>query len=153
MRVCWVFFPIIWICSAWNSKIYKLIIIHYALLEIYKNLYIFSNWIIPNPSSMDIIYIYIYIYLMLSTDRLSHCITTLQCSKIREKLQAGIETRLVLKQSDILPQKHCYSLRYWKKFFTYNFLHIRYRLPGVLISCRKPSVKRSGAALSWLSIK
>ena len=34
---------------------------------------------------------YIYVYLLASTDRLFRCITTFQCAKTREILQAGIE--------------------------------------------------------------
>ena len=41
-------------------------------------------------------------YTMSSIDRLFCCITTLQCGYTREIIQDGIETRLTLRQSDIL---------------------------------------------------
>ena len=48
----------------------------------------------------------IYIYILSSIDGLFRGITTHQCDKTRETLQAGIEIRLTLRQSDILPQSH-----------------------------------------------
>ena len=52
------------------------------------------------------IYIYIYIYTVSSTDRLFRCITTHQRGETREMLQAEVETRLTLRQSDILPENY-----------------------------------------------
>ena len=79
--------------------------------------------------------IYMYIFILSSTDRLFRCIITLQCGSTYEMLQAGIESRLILHQSDILPQILRYSLRLWGNFFyVYIFLHVRYRLSGVLNS-------------------
>ena len=43
-------------------------------------------------------------YILSSTNTLFCCITTLQCEQTREMLQVGIETRLTLRQSDILPR-------------------------------------------------
>ena len=72
---------------------------------------------------------HIYIYILSSTNRLFRCITTLQCSYTREMLQAGIETRLSLRQSDILPQRYLHFQRKQRNFLRIFFLHIRYRLP------------------------
>ena len=55
------------------------------------------------------IYIYIYLYILSSTDRLFHCITTLQYGWTCKILYAGNETRLTLRQSDILPQSDRHS--------------------------------------------
>ena len=50
--------------------------------------------------------------------------------------QAGIETRLTLQQSDILPSIHPHSQRLWGRFFflMYSFLHTRYQRPVMLNS-------------------
>ena len=43
------------------------------------------------------------ISILSSTDRLLCCITTLQCGQTLKMLQAGIENRVIFRQSDILP--------------------------------------------------
>ena len=72
-----------------------------------------------------------YIYIII-IHRLFRCIPTLRCKKTREILQAEIETRSTWRQSDILPHSHHHSQRKRR-----NFLHIRYRLPGVLNSWKE----------------
>ena len=51
-------------------------------------------------------------YTLLSKDRLLGCITTLQCGKTIKMLQAGIETRLILRQLDILAKSHRQSFSF-----------------------------------------
>ena len=68
------------------------------------------------------IYIYMYIYILSSTDRLSLCITTLQCDLTHEVLQTRIEIRLTLRQSHHR-SLHCEEI-------IYIVLHIRYRILG-----------------------
>ena len=45
------------------------------------------------------------------TNGLLRCITILQYGWTREILQAGIETRLTFRLSDVLPQNHRHSQR------------------------------------------
>ena len=75
------------------------------------------------------IYIYIYIYILSSTELLFRCVTTLECSKM---LQAGIETRLILRHWNSFPRAIvilCIS----EGIFDAFFLHMRYQLCWVLI--------------------
>ena len=67
--------------------------------------------------------VYIYIYSHPQTD--CFVVSTFQCSSTREILLSRIETRLILRQSDI--------------FFTCIFVRVRYRQPGVLNSREEPS--------------
>ena len=81
----------------------------------------------------------IYIYMLSSTDRLFRCIITLQCSQTRDTLQAGIETRLNLRQADdILLSQACDLTSDWE-FNTYvlTFVCFHFALSDtrVLDSC------------------
>ena len=63
------------------------------------------------------IYIYIYIFIYIYIDKQTFCCTTsLQCGLAREMLQPGIETRIILRQSDIIPLSHRHSQRKWRNF-------------------------------------
>ena len=64
-------------------------------------------------------YMYIYILILSSIDSRFRCITTLQCGETCEILYVGIETRLTLPQSDILPQSYQHSHRNEEIFYVY----------------------------------
>ena len=83
-----------------------------------------SNKASVNPylaAKVKIIYIYIYIYTVIP-NRLFRCIPNLQCGLTCLMLQAGIETRQTLRQSDILLQSYRTSQRKWRNF-TYIFIY------------------------------
>ena len=78
-----------------------------------------------NSLSVDDIYIYIYIYIYTVIHRLFHCITT-------HKRDAGIDTRLTLRQVDVLPITQKPIQRKRRNFNAYVSLlfclHIYYRV-------------------------
>ena len=47
---------------------------------------------------------FVSLYIQSSTEKLFRFITSLQCGYAREMLQGGMETRLILRQLDILPK-------------------------------------------------
>ena len=100
-----------WRSTTWNSETW-VFILFYSF---------FNSWI----------YIYIYIYYCHPE---TGCITAIQCGVTREMLQAESETRLTLRQSDILPQTHL-SVNEW--IFTYIFFTYTLLAPGVLNSWKE----------------
>ena len=62
------------------------------------------------------VWLYIYIYISPSTERQFRWITILHCGEKRQMLQPEIDTRLNLRQSDILSNCHR-----WRDFLRINF--------------------------------
>ena len=84
---------------------------------------------LPRDLSLQPLLSFNYIDILSSTDRLFRCITTHQCGKTREMLQAGVETRLILRQSDILQmqshqQPQCKRRNFTHVFFQYIYIYI-----------------------------
>ena len=94
------------------------------------SLYIYFKDMSPSNSD-DLVSPIIYIYIYIVIHRLFRWITTLQCGQTHEIRQAGVETWITLRQSNILSQSRRHFQRKRKNFFTYNFQHTRYRLHGV----------------------
>ena len=84
-----------------------------------------------HPGNIDDLYSpVLYIYIYISIDRLFHCIKTLLCGSTHKTLQVGIETWLILRQSDMLTQINGHLTLCDRIFKIYN--HVRLSVTGGL---------------------
>ena len=91
---------------------------------IYIYIYIYSQ---PRTD-----YIYIYIYIQSATDRLFHCITTLQCGQTCKMLQAKIETYLTLCQADDIPLSQSHDSTSARELTCINFCLFTFCVVGFI---------------------
>ena len=91
-------------------------------------------------------------YKLSSTDRIFICITTHQCRQTHEILHVGIETRLTLRQSGILPLIHQQPHRKYRNVtgkycFSFDYI-LRLTATGVLNSFEELCIKRGATGNS-----